>query len=471
MQLVKVTPLALQFFTAILIAASFPLQVFFGSPLPSLLPYVLLSAAVASRITHPQMRKPIREGYSGTDGLILAYVFLILLHMLFHVFDAEIINLQGLLANAANFLLPVGFYLYFRYFGLGDLRALMSGVLVASLVIGGVSAFHSYEKMNILGPQILNSPEIPVIVLEGEPCVRKPNGTSTLYDLVEHYQWKAAEYSKVRSNQDESSLCKSFRFSSGRTGGLLENHAVNAVWTGLGMLAALVVNLGLYGWMRIAVVLTIGGFLVLSQYYTGIFAFCLVTLMILVRHLHITFAWRNIHDGVILFGVCLVVCFFVLMLKPEIVLVLNLLTTERIEMLVNGYWQTIFVGKFQDWMAWVLHFPAGLFIGDGLGIYYPYSFNKGGDIGLIESLAKLGLPFCAFFVLWVASRVRGTWRMVKNTTASDDLNNGFYYLCLILLIAINEIHYSVWSAKAVLPLLFVAIAALHRLSSDRSIAE
>jgi len=467
------TPKVLQFFTAISIAGSFPLQVFFGSPLPSLLPYVLLSVAFASRILLSQVREPIRGDNSGADALILVYVLLILLHMLFHVVDAVIINLHGLLANAVNFLLPVGFYLYFRYFGLGDLRALMWGVLVASLVIGGGSAYHSYNKMEGFGRSILDSYkkngslEVPAKDSQSMECVTKPIVDSTLYNQLNQYQWEAAEYSMVRSNQNESSLCRSMRLSGSRSPGLLENHAVNSAWIGLGALAALVVIPCSYGLTRIAMVLSFGGLVFVMQYLTGILAFCLVALMISIRSFRITpLSWRSIRLAAIYSGVSLLALFLVLMLKTEVVTALNALMTERLDMLLHTFWQTLFVGKFQDWAAWVRHFPTGLFVGDGFGIYYSYSFKKGGDIGLFETLAKIGLPFFVVITIWVSSRFRGAWRMGKNTPASNGMNDGFYFACLIMLLAINELHYSIWDSKAVLPLLFASVAALDRLSSN-----
>lgn len=449
----------------------------FGTPLPSLLPYVLLTGAAASQIMQRRCEILIRVGvFSGSDGLVLTYVLLYGLHMVFHVAVAEIVNIKGLLADAVNFLLPVGFYLYFRCFGLGGLRYLMSGVLVASLVISVLTAFHSYKKIDIYGESMvlylakkIEPQEVPAKD-DLHQCGVKQNGTLDLYGLLERYQWNASYYSAKRSSQDESFLCHSIRFSNVRSGGLLENHAVSSAFIGIGMLAALVVISPAFGLIRFALVLFFGGIAFIFQYYTGIFAFGLVALMIFIRYLHATgFTLRRLRREIILLGVALLIV-SILMLKTKMALGLYLLMRERLESLMH-YTQTVFFGKFHDWVAWVHHFPAGFFVGDGYGIYFPYSFNKGGDIGLFESLAKLGFPLFSFVLFMGVFWLRRCWPMVKNFADSNEVNSRFYFFCIALLIVINEIHYSVWSSKAILPIFFATIAALDRLSKNRSVDE
>lgn len=50
-------------------------------------------------------------------------------------------------------------------------------------------------------------------------------------------------------------------------------------------------------------------------------------------------------------------------------------------------------------------FPCVALFEDGVGIYCSYGFNKGGDIGAIEYMARLGIPMLAFVLAAVVALV------------------------------------------------------------------
>jgi hypothetical protein len=103
--------------------------------------------------------------------------------------------------------------------------------------------------------------------------------------------------------------------------------------------------------------------------------------------------------------------------------------------------------------------PLTLLLGDGFTIY---GMSKGGDVGFIESLARFGLPF--FLAL-----AYGLFRLAKSAVHQIGVERALrpnrmlrFALCVTLLILITEIHYTVWTAKSVLPIVFFALALYDR---------
>ena len=105
-----------------------------------------------------------------------------------------------------------------------------------------------------------------------------------------------------------------------------------------------------------------------------------------------------------------------------------------------------------------------ILIGDG---FYSFVLEKGGDIGYIETLARLGIPFfltSIFFLLRIVFKVLS---LINKNTKKYFLERHIPYLqfsiTIIILILVYEIHYSIWVSKSILPILFFGIAMYQRL--------
>ena len=103
-------------------------------------------------------------------------------------------------------------------------------------------------------------------------------------------------------------------------------------------------------------------------------------------------------------------------------------------------------------------------IGDG---FYGYVYEKGGDIGYIETLARLGIPFFLTSIFFLLRIVFKALRLINKNTKKYFLESHIPYLqfsiTIIILILVYEIHYSNWVSKAILPILFFGIAMYQRL--------
>jgi hypothetical protein len=118
----------------------------------------------------------------------------------------------------------------------------------------------------------------------------------------------------------------------------------------------------------------------------------------------------------------------------------------------------------------VLIEPLSLLIGDG---FTTWGLPKGGDIGFVETLARFGVPyfllllFCLVKLLGVAVlRIRAISREAPAEERELDHGSALQFAAsVILLVLITEGHYTVWTAKAVLPVVFFSVALYGRYAS------
>jgi hypothetical protein len=107
----------------------------------------------------------------------------------------------------------------------------------------------------------------------------------------------------------------------------------------------------------------------------------------------------------------------------------------------------------------MLKFPPAILIGDG----FTHGFGvveKGGDYGFIETLHRLGLPlfFVVFFGLISMIR-RSIWQIqYLNRTKNRNARYLQFASFVIVYLIVSEIHYTLWSSKSILPILFLCLA-------------
>ena len=120
-----------------------------------------------------------------------------------------------------------------------------------------------------------------------------------------------------------------------------------------------------------------------------------------------------------------------------------------------------FVENISKYKNAMINFPPILLIGDGFS--QQFGMNKGGDMGFIESMARLGLPLF-ITVVFGFSRIfsKTMQRCLPGRKAKKSFENEvlIFNASILLLLLIMEIHYSAWNAKSVLPILFMALGLL-----------
>jgi hypothetical protein len=120
-------------------------------------------------------------------------------------------------------------------------------------------------------------------------------------------------------------------------------------------------------------------------------------------------------------------------------------------------------------MQYLKSFPYVALFGDGMGIYYPYSFSKGSDIGIVESMARLGIPMLVFVLTAVVTLV---YRMLlrKGAVTTDGYKQDgllTFAAGIMVYVVINDAHYSIWPTKSIFPILMM-VCALCCMPQDES---
>lgn len=445
----RVTLKALLWFCATLLTAwSFPLQVYANSPIPSLLPYSLI--AIILMVTAFSRKREISHGifprWRGNIGIMIRiYVFLVLLNTGWQA-GFGVISPSEATSALVIYLLPIVWYWYFRKLASeAEIRCVIIGIAVAGFVVGAYFAYDSFLKLSL-----------------GE---------------VSDYAYRAFQYSLDRANlsvQDANDA----RIRSGFRGfGLLETHSVSGAWIVFGALATLT----LVGWhrrnLRRLVLLVFGTMLLMALNFTAIMAF--VILMFLFEFGGAAFLRGRVSlmlgrdlAGLALVGIAgagisigiagnAMSRYMAENLIGQTELLLGLSSVARYSMME-------LIGLYlQDYRHHIYDAPFTLLIGDG---FSSYGLRKGGDIGAIESMAKVGVPFFLAILIGIGGLIRLGLRRIRyknvgwTTRAGGIGPRGMiqFAVSVTLLVLITEGHYSVWPAKSVLPVFLFALALFER---------
>jgi hypothetical protein len=436
----------LWFCAVLLMALSFPIQVITGSPYPSLLPYVIIGGILVLRSLSPgRLNGSGRTGsrFSNISGMVTLYLFLVLLDTGWQA-SLGVIGFYETLTALTIYLLPVVWYLYFRRSASeNEIRTVLLAIMLAGLVAGIYFAYDSYEKLAL--------------------------GHTTAYAS------QAFEYSIARRGIEEMSA-NTARIAAGyRSFGLLETHTVSGAWVVLGALAALALLPPKRKVFRGLTILTFGAMLLLGLNFTTIVAFAVI--MFLVEFAGIALIVGKVSSATARNLTALAVVGF---LSVSVALwVVRGPMSEFI--LTNLGWQkdlalgTGDVGRsmsslvrsyFGTYVQHVSDYPLTLLLGDG---FTSYGMPKGGDVGFIESIARFGLPFFLALTYGLFRLARSAVRQIGIKRALRPTRMLRFALCVTLLIVVTEIHYTVWTSKSVLPIVFFALALYDRYLMHRNL--
>lgn len=435
---------AMWFAAVLLLVVSFPLQVYFNSPFPSLLPYVLVGLVLLLTWAIPRVRADRAEVHrrKTMDTIIAIYGLLV-------VFNTAWQTAFGVVAPEeagtafVNYLLPVVFYLYFaRVATEREIRAVLLAAVIGGLIAGLYFTYDSYSKIAL--------------------------------GQVRDYSRRAFDYSLGRAGPGAGELSETRIAANYRSFGLLENHAVSGAWVIIGALAALALVPEQRRALRRVVVLAFAAMLLIGLNFTAIVAFAIIMLVfefggltLLRGRLSVRLvgqlAWLAIMLLVLIGGAFWVVGdvmsqFIVANLRGQSNLALG---TGGADLTMSG----ILLRNIAGYAHHIVEYPVTLLLGDGVT---SYGIRKGGDIGLVESLAKFGLPAFLLILLGFSNLIR------KGLVAINDRGEMSRYaqsperrwisfaVAMILLVIITEGHYTVWAAKSILPIVFFALAVLSR---------
>ena len=432
-----------------IIAFSFPLQVFMGNPYPSLIPYVFLVFIFTQKLIGFRKKGFPRRFFFSPNyiGLLVKiYVLLVIMQTMFQVL-LGFISVYEAISAFTIYLLPVLFYCYFREQASDkEIKTVMISIVVASLVVGFYFAYDSYVKLSL--------------------------------QQVTDYSLKAFEYSTIRAGDLAGGDLNDARVAIGyRSFGLLETHSVSGGWVVLGAIALLALIKRNKKTLRLLVVFIFAILLLLGLNFTAMVTyFCIIFL----------FEFGGISIFRLRFSISLLVniavcssLLFLLALVPKLIVgdvmaefITNNLIGQK-ELALGGAsgqdlsMTRIILNNFYGYFAHILTLPHTLLLGDG---FSNFGMKKGGDIGFVETMAKLGLPFFIVIVCgWVQLMSRAlkkirTFNMQKEEILSSLDNTGMiqFAVSVTTLLFVSELHYTVWSSKSILPIIFFSLALYDR---------
>jgi hypothetical protein len=429
------------FLAILLLILSFPTQVKLKSEWPALFPYLLIGFTflLPYRRIADIPKNWVRP--KRMEQLIGFYLLLVVFHTSWQVLLGFLSPYQ---AGTAIFIYgaPIVFYWYFsRRASLVEIRAVLFAILIAGLVSG---VFHAYDNVSKLGA-----------------------------GKISDFSKDAISYSASRGQggitwEDASSMRAQLGY---RSFGLLQTHTISSTFTAFATFAALaLLPLGRKR-MRLVVILAFGFMQILGLTFISIVAFSVTVLMLEFRLIALVKA--RLPKGI--FRILLMVVFMILIFIVSMPIFFKEATVSYISKLFIGQFKLATIGKdnlsyiglvvinTMNYVHSLFVFPPGLLIGDG---YSSFGMLKGGDVGYIGTLARLGIPLFMAVVIGLFSIV---WKVYKNVLKKREkyLPANVRSLMLfsanvILFLLVMELHYTAWNAKPVLPILFFVLALYGR---------
>jgi len=439
----------LWFSAIILMALSFVIQVKFMSEWPSLWPYLIIGGVLLLPSYRPVDLSKDWKPPRRMEHLIGFYLVLVVFHASWQLLFGFISPYQ---AGRAIFIyfVPVIFYWYFsRRASLAEIRAVFIAIFITALVCG---LFHAYDNV-----------------------LRFSTGR------VLQFSKDANAYSISRLQANEKTKLPSMRaVPTYRSFGLFQTHSTSATWTAFGAFAALALLPKNRRLARFGVIMIFAFLQLIELTFTSIVAFW-ITLSAIEYHF-LTIIKARLPKGA--FSTFVMTGFIVLIFFLSIPLifdnaVISYITqffTGQIELMTIGRGGVRFIDLIIDYAIKYVHslfdFPLSLLIGDGSA---PFGMTKGGDIGYIETLSRLGAPLFLGVVIGLTTIVLKIHKTELKTREVDlPLNPRSILLfsaSVILFLMIMEIHYSVWSRKCVLPILFFALGLYARYRKPFSVSQ
>ena len=426
-------------FTIVLfLVLSFPIQVYTSSPLASLIPYIILTLLYIFVLFRNKKISFNIFPLNRVCIFILFYSFFFILKIFFE-FISKGLSLENLVTNLITYLFPVLFYFYFRKKSSEiEIKWFFYAMITASILCGIFFAYDSYNKF----------------------ALRKTTD----------YANASYEYSLKRSNQTIEEANEARVRVGFKSFGLLESHSVSGTWLLLGLFAFLTLVPTKNRRNRALIILLFGIFIFIGLNFTSVIVF--VITMLLYEFKLISIFFGQIPKKIIINF--LITAFLIFLVVSALFLTLGQMMSEsmidlimvQLEFIftssnVQGSQSNILTNKFSLFIEKLLNNPS-LFIFGSINEY-----SKGGDIGFFDTVTTFGLTFYfiilfSLFHIFRLCTIKLRQEIVDPSILFYRKNIFQFNLFIISMIMLTDLHYSVWSAKSVLPIIFFSIALYDR---------
>lgn len=418
----------LWFVATTLVGFSFPLQVLAGSPYLALAPYVVILAIYALYLPSSASRRTVH--FNVVDLYVVCFGALVVIDSTAQAAFGYIENKEAVSAIAI-FLLPISFYWAFRAPKEDvEMKAVYLGIATAGLIGGLYFAYDSYLKLAL--------------------------------GQVSDYANSAFQYSLTRAGQDAADANQARISTGSRSFGLLELHAVSGTWVIFGAIATIALLDTSRKWARRFVTLIFGMLLLAGLNFTTIVAYVAV-----VFYSEVACAPRRhkIEAGI---RIAVYLALAAVLAVGTLLPFLSINMSEYIGKIIDyqaalattgnadGVTMVgLLISYSQSYIDSMVDHPVSLLFGEG---FSTFGMPKGGDIGMVETLARLGMPMFATFVFLVTWLMRLTWKKLNASECNLQIRDLRFATSVTVVLFITECHYSVWSAKSVLPFAFLSLA-------------
>jgi hypothetical protein len=422
-----------------LLMFTFPIQVYLLSPLPALLPYSGMTIIIILSIFHTKRKNGISSNNQNINIMISVYAFLVIFHgtwqMLFNY-----ISVSAALSSVVIYIFPLCFYWYFSKYAMEiEIRNVLFVIAICGLISGIYFAYDSYSMM-ILG-------------------------------RINDFSHKAIDYTLLRQISQTGEFNPARISTGSRSHGFLDKHAISAAWVAIGCFSALSLLPQKATLKRTLTSLIYGGLLVISLNFSSIVAFLFIIVFVEYKgYLLCNFTISKL--GLQRMALSL---FFTLLVSSTLFFYYEDMANA---MFKNISYQTSMMFGVRDLREQtiiqhiilsfarfpenMLSFPPGFLIGDGFSHWGV--IPKGGDWGLAESMHRFGLPFFLILVFGFFKLIISSIKRIKYFCSNTDYDNGILIFSLntILYCIITSIHYTTWSSKSILPLIFISLALISK---------
>lgn len=254
-----------------------------------------------------------------------------------------------------------------------------------------------------------------------------------------------------------------------RSFGLLERHSVSAYWIMLGFFSFSFLRLNQHKSIDKWVFCLIGVLLLAGDNFTSLLAWAGVVLLLYRKYLDPKF--------IILLLLVALVTLYLLWFNEHIqfVTIIFDLLKMQIGYLLNYQetnpdigWMPILLDEVHRFYELIISEPWILLFGYGIGAHAEYGTSS--DIGLFETLARLGLPLFVVIVIYILRVVCSALKWLKYRSLIGKniwfRSATLFSASVFLSVFIMDVHYSVWMFKSIAPILAFAMAVENRVPAE-----
>ena len=417
---------------------SFPMQVIFFSPFPSLIPYIIFLLLFVLTYFSKDRTKLMIWNFNKPIYLAITAYFLLVVFQTSWQTLSQYISLSSAFGVLVTNILPILFFFYFvRVSDHREIKFLLYGLAVSGILVGLYFAFDSYSML----------------------VLAKANDFSI----------RMIDYSQSRIGGGEVNEA---RISVGyRSHGLLESHAISAAAISVGCFAALSLASKTSYLLRGFIIVFYGTLIILGLNFTSIISFFLIIFILELKCFSI---FNGIISKLSIKSIFIIILLFLLTfliltysIGNDFFDVISKILDNQVELASgnaqygsnNGdtYIISLFTKFFMFPYKILESFPPGLIIGQGFG---GWGALHTADFGIVDSLYSFGIIFFLIFLIGLVKLIKFSISYYR-LNIKDPLFLKFTSMTLLYLL-FCESHYSVYNTKAFFPILFFCLALIQK---------